>query len=431
MKTRNGVQLSDEQIAAAERIHAFDGRCIVLTGNAGTGKSSVIDALVTRYGSRYRLSATTGRAAMVIGGCTVDSLFCFRRDNWSVREESADYILTNAPRRIVIDEASMIGRSMADVICRLAARYDKTIIAVGDWAQCSPVKDNWPFGSKLFESSEVISLRENHRQSDAQFMSCLNDLRDGDISTETDAIFRSRELHSDVVGDDAVRMFATNADTDSYNEQRLYATAYQTKHRPVEMMSKIFDRRPRRSGLPEWLQRRILEDSGLAHDLPVLPSARVMLVRNSENLESYVNGDVGVVEDIQFEIDGVTKSWAEVPEEQRRNPTGLTVRLDRLNQSIEVRPIHTALRGGDGLVEFEVVGLPVKLGWACTIHKSQGMTLARAFVDVGSVLRFPPDGRHGIAYVGLSRTRTLDDLTVYGWTRDAIYCDPSVREMVR
>jgi len=465
--TADGIELCAEQIKAAEYIHNCTARCIVLTGYAGSGKSVAIRGLVRRYPLSYRLAATTGRAAMLINGVTVDRLFCFSRENWKVWSWSyLDKIMEQCPRRIVIDEASMVGLKMANLLADLSDQYNKQLILVGDWAQCCPVKDEWPLQSPLFVGAHVLRLTENHRQHDAAYMRALNVLRNGEADAETEALFRTRVRGqlSDDEDEEYVRMYATNAAVDAYNMRRLQILLQLTNDVPARLSISVKDLRRKdvvereRENEPEkmaYRYRAMAEQSGLANNELIGLEARVMLTRNSSADElghlAYVNGDTGYVEDILYRpldqrvVDSADQnpdpdelvSWACLSlserqryDEEHGNPVYVRIRLDRTGGTIMSSCLHSGVCNARGEVEYIVSGFPLRLGWACTIHKSQGASVPKAWVDMESIAMFPRGSRHGLAYVALSRTYTLDGLLLSSWNPDAVECDEDVKTII-
>ncbi len=386
------VQLCAEQQAAFDRIENFTGRVIALTGAAGSGKSTVIRHLLNKGAHDYRMTATTGKAALQVGGVTVDRQFYFSRNNWEVRDESVlNRIMGSCPRRIIIDEASMIGYNMASLIYQVAEDYDRILVLVGDWAQAAPVKDRWPFESNLFSDVEFIKLRENHRQDEADYMHALNQLRRGDLGCG--GFFESRVV--DRPGEGAVILTGTNARAAQYNNIRLKKLVAETGNTTHELFTSMVDY----TGYEQDKLETYAEQSGLAHQLRVCKECRVLITRNTDTA---VNGDTGVLEDIGGSF--------------------LRVRLDR-GGVVYLRRITVDVYGANMKLMAKLTGYPMRLGWASTVHKAQGSTLYRAAVETD--FRFPTR-QHGLMYVALSRTITADGLYLRDWNAGEVYCDSHV-----
>lgn len=451
------VTLSAEQEAAVETACTED-RTLFLTGNAGTGKTTVTNAICDRIAAVK--CATTGAAAINCGGVTVDRMFSINRDTWEIRNPDALYrSMQRVPRTIIIDEGASCGAKMSDLLWRIARDMDKRLILVGDFAQTAPVKDEFAIHSRLFRDAKIIRLRENHRQDDRPFLDALNAVRIGEVNDQARRFFRA--LQAPQPDDDTwVRLYATNARTDAYNQARLQgvngaSTVLTSSYRDLRDHSL----RLRNPLFPGEAARQI-EASRLADGLEVRIGARVMLLRNvyqkdenGEDLENpdvlYVNGDAGII--TQY-LDGggaaFTPGAAAEPfsdgfwgQEEPTNPSApavptepdsIMVLLDRTGEEVRVHRYRHEIV--DPTVSREpigaVVGFPVNLGYAVTIFKAQGQTLHRAYVDIGSILNHPLTSRHGLAYVALSRARNPQGLRLSGWYDEAVYCSPQVRNFL-
>jgi ATP-dependent exoDNAse (exonuclease V) alpha subunit len=106
------------------------------------------------------------------------------------------------------------------------------------------------------------------------------------------------------------------------------------------------------------------------------------------------------------------------------------VRLDRTGTEIEIPNQVFQAYEANGDPIYEITGMPLRLGWAVTIHRAQGLTVDKAFVDVGSIMAMIGESKHGLAYVALSRTRTLQGLQIFGWNDDAVFCAPAIKPWI-
>ena len=419
---------------------------VFLTGQAGSGKSTILKYLGKRI--PLTISATTGAAALNVGGCTVDSLFSINREHWEIRDPNKLFKNMNrCSRDIVIDEASMVGSKMADLLRQAARDTRKRLILVGDMAQASPVKDSFAVHSRLFREAKVIKLMECHRQADAQMLEALNHIRVGNTSLLACELFGARagKMPDD---DTYLRIYATNATTSAYNNRRLAMLDTPS----FTLQATYEDLRPSaiQEAYPMFANQaeKHINDSAMAHNDEFKLGARVILRRNvykPQDAEedaggvSYVNGDAGVIVAV-LGADGkeITEfnhvehdPFSDEPQPEAMVISGIIVHLDRTDDVVVVyqsqQDVHApSQRDPIGAV----VGFPIMLGWSVTIHRCQGMTLHHAYVDMESILHHPHDSRHGLAYVALSRVRSLEGLVISNFIPEAIFCHPDVKAFV-
>jgi ATP-dependent DNA helicase PIF1 len=415
------IVLDPDQEAAVQAILNTNWeKHIILTGRAGAGKSEVIRQAYKRSHGNLSLTATTGRAAMIIGGTTVDRQFCFSRDTWKRYDSSyAERTRQEARPRIVIDEASMIGANMARVLFEIAHDYKKKLILVGDWAQAMPVKDDWAFKTELLAGAEVYKLTQSHRQQDKLYLDALEDIRNGLLTEHAMKVFSSRVQYGEIV-DTSVRLYATNAKADDYNERRIAELFDDLGGDVVFPQSSVIDMRAPQTKTERPLTQlevdRFIDDSKLCHNECIMPGCRVMMTWNDYDGQ-YVNGDTGTLMYLEktFELDRARINPGDragtLPGRiEDKDISTLGVLLDRDAKLVRVSRKGVDAKGPGGKPVAQVVGFPLRRGYAMTIHKSQGSTLDKALVDVQSIMAMPEDSRHGLAYVALSRTKTLEGL---------------------
>ncbi len=430
------IPLCPEQLRAVEIIEHSGVPVIILTGQAGSGKSTIINHL-RKMRNRYTVCATTGKAAMHVDGSTVDSVFCINRTEWKIWSNSyQEKIMREIPDRIIIDEASMIGLNMANLIEEARSTFSKQIILVGDWAQARPVKDEWITGSDLLASHTVIKLMENHRQdTDKPYMDLLNKLRIGNTDEACNTLMRTRE-RGKPDSDADLRLYATNAKVENYNGMRFYGHVNASLCGYVKLNAEFKDERkwttqtktPRNQAFMD----KAIEQSRLANNEPIAIGCRALITVNDPDGQ-FVNGDTGVITGIEGPIPGLQERLRQQPKALiSAHVRYIKVKLDRTEGEVTIYEMIRQVKEPSGdAIQHKIFGFPVVLGYACTIHKAQGMTVNRAWVDLPSIMAFPTqESRHGLAYVALSRTRTLEGLTVSRWVPETVYCDPAIKDLI-
>jgi ATP-dependent DNA helicase PIF1 len=179
----------------------------------------------------------------------------------------------------------------------------------------------------------------------------------------------------------------------------------------------------RKYPLTESQSAKLVSESRMGIGLPIKLGCRLLLTSNSPT-DAYVNGDTGTLVDVQ-------EYTKEDEDRSHKLPFKLIVILDRGGTEVVVYPVKKSIMLDPTMTAQELIGFPCLLGYAQTIHSVQGQTLNKAYVDIPSICEFPTlASRHGLAYVALSRTRTLEGLYLSGWDRAAVYCDPAVSVLV-
>jgi ATP-dependent DNA helicase PIF1 len=425
----------DQRIALA-RIN--EGRNVFLTGAAGTGKSSVtVEAIRRRLGDRsLKVCATTGVAALnlrdklhAMFGEHVDTSTIYRWsgiglgpkpgqpfDEYLSYMRGRGFSWQGACRRIrgtrtlIIDEVSMLpGRVLefVDYVCRAVREDDRPfggiqVIAVGDFLQLPPVAKtglyDWAFQSPCWAAMDFssVSLRTVHRQDDPDFISILNQFREGTVTKAGAGILKRRVAM--FPSSRILRLFTHNTQVDKWNAYQLGA---------LDGNEYTFDAQGEGPAAEvEWLQKNLVTPTRLI----IKQGARVMVTANLRDASQQdallaANGDIGTV-----------MGWS--------NLVGvIRVRLDN-GREIDVEPheweYDPTAEGDTGtFTQF-----PLRLAWACTIHKSQGLTLDSALVDIRAA-REP-----GQAYVAISRVKSLAGLHLKDWFQ-GMFISPQAKEFHR
>lgn len=391
------------------------GRNVYITGAAGSGKTHVLNEYIQYLKERgvvTAVTASTGIAATHINGMTIHS--------WSgigIKDDLSEFeidLLTqkeylfkryDKTRVLIIDEISMLHPRMFDALDRLARAMKGNnspfggmqVVLSGDFFQLPPItrgreETMYVDSSEAWRAMDirVCYLQEQYRQDDMTLERILSEIRGGAISTQTQEIFEEMNGMKRKMKVKPTRLYTHNMDVDAVNETELdklenevYEFSMVTRGRANLVTSLV------KSILaPELL--RLKED------------AVVMFVKNNYE-EGYVNGTLGKV--VGFEDDmPVVETFS-----------GKKIYVTHTKWEVE----------DDGKVIASAEQLPLRLAWAITVHKSQGMSLDAAEIDLSR--SFIP----GQGYVALSRLRNLEGLTLLGLNSMALSVDPYVLELNR
>lgn len=386
------------------------GKNVYLTGAAGSGKTHVLNEYISYIKERgipIAVTASTGIAATHLGGVTLHSWSGIGvRDTLSEGEiealEQKEYLWKRFEKTkiLIIDEVSMLSPRLFDTVervCRTMKRNDKSfggmqIVLAGDFFQLPPITrggatTEFIHISEAWKSSDirVCYLEEQFRHRDDTLENLLNEIRSGAVSSRTKEILMSlgkKERNENML---PTRLYTHNADVDAENEIELEKLSGEEKK--YEMRAKG------KSHLVETLKKNILAPEILR----LKKNAAVMFVKN--NFESgYSNGTLGTVED--FDDD-----------------TPIVRTFD--GRAIAVSSVEWEIKEDEKTLAL-VSQLPLRLAWAITIHKSQGMSMDAAEIDLSR--SFVP----GQGYVALSRLRSLDGLYLRGMNDMALAVHPDV-----
>lgn len=399
------------------------GKNVFLTGPAGSGKTHVINAYVKYLKSHavdVAVTASTGIAATHIGGQTIHS--------WSglgVKDTLTDYDIETLMERqylykrfektkvLIIDEVSMLHHFRLDMIewiCRQMKRNESPfggmqIILCGDFFQLppvsrrrfdgenfiEPVESEFAFKAESFLNSKftICYLSEQHRQKDNSYLTILNQIRQNKVTQKTVDLLKSRLNADPETGNVTTRLYTHNIDVDEINKKHLGLIT--ADERVYRMTSK---------GAPSLVES--LKKSCLSPEVLVLKKgARVMFTKNQPE-GGYVNGTLGIVKDFNSFGDPVIET-----------NNGMSFFVSPQSWKIEE----------EGKVKAEIEQLPLRLAWAITVHKSQGMSLDAMEVDLSKSFV------KGMGYVALSRVRSLDGMKLLGFNDMSLEVDMEVLEM--
>lgn len=382
------------------------GHNVFITGAAGSGKTHLLNQYIKYLrdnGAEVGITASTGIAATHIGGMTIHA--------WSgigVRDRLTEYDLDDLDSRsylrkrietakvLIIDEISMLHHFRLDMIeqaIRTLKRRDEPfgglqVILCGDFFQLPPVARigespaRFSYHSDTWRNMNLkyCYLEEQFRQSDSEYLQILNAVRGNSVSNKVVELLKTRLNKKTEIKVEPTRLYSHNANVDAENEREL-----------AKIKGEVFEYQMQTRGrdkLVETLKKSCLAPATLR----LKAGARVMFVKNNYE-KGFVNGTLGIVAGLS-EYGGV----------RVRVANGRVIEAPRVKWLIE--------DGGRILAELEQY--PLRLAWAITIHKSQGMSLDAADIDLsGSFER-------GMGYVALSRVRSLNGLSLLGLNNMAL-----------
>lgn len=405
------------------------GANVFLTGEPGAGKTHTINqyiAYLRDYGIEPSVTASTGIAATHIGGVTIHSwsgigiksaLSRYDLDKLSTSEYLCKRI--KATKVLIIDEVSMLSSatlSMVDLVCKELRQSalpfgGLQVIFVGDFFQLPPIVSrdaprsapqelfsdeyastttNFAYNSRAWQEARpiVCYLSEQHRHSDGDLTALLSAIRSNDIDEWHTEILESRKITLETIPKDVPKLYTHNFNVDTMNEKMLG-----TIKNPITTFAMTSKGK---ESMVATIKKGCLSPEKL--DLKI--GAEVMFTKNSPR-DGFVNGSLGTVTD--FASSGY-------PLVELRDGT-----------QIEVLPMDWTIEE-NGVVKAKVTQLPLRLAWAITVHKSQGMSMDGAVMDLSSVFEY------GQGYVALSRVRKLEGLHILGWNAQALAVNPEVVE---
>ncbi|MBW3569054.1 HRDC domain-containing protein [Candidatus Parcubacteria bacterium] len=389
------------------------GKSVFLTGPAGSGKTHVLNRYIKdlkRQKKQVAITASTGIAATHINGTTIHS--------WSglgIREELSSrdraWLLSNsrlnkrynATDVLIIDEVSMLHGKRLDMIneaCKLLRSNPEPfggmqLILTGDLFQLPPVnrdgnQEDFVHSSDAWKELEptICYLAEQHRQRGGELLDTLEAMRKNDLRRKHLNYLQGRlniKPADDLI---LTRLYAHNLEVGQINDEQLARLPGETHTYTMETKG--------RKKFIEQLQKSVLAPEVL--ELKI--DAEVMFVANNFNAK-FANGTRGKVVDFDKE-------------------TGLpVVQLQRSKRRITVEQ-HSWSREEDGKIRASVSQLPLRLAWAITIHKSQGMSLDSALIDLSRSFTY------GMGYVALSRVRSIEGLFLTGLNAMALKLHPEI-----
>lgn len=388
------------------------GGNIFLTGAPGAGKTYVLNQYLDylkKFGISAAITAPTGIAASHIGGQTIHSFF-----GLGIKDSLSQYDIENLTEKkylwdnmkdlkvLVIDEVSMLSPEIFESIDQILKTFKFSqeafggvqVILVGDFFQLPPIarsktEKRFIFQSDIWSSLalQTCYLSSSHRQEDDIFLGILNEIRNGSVSEDSMNHFRARYRKQPENLNHITKLYTHNMDVDRINKQEL-----------LKIDGPIKKYTAHSTGAKKWVER-VFGSSLVLPELEIKLGALVFFIKNNYE-KGYINGTLGTV--IDFDSFGA-------PIVQTKE--GKEIKAERLEWNYT---------NSDGKTMATIKQIPLRLAWAITIHKSQGMTLDAAEIDLTNA--FEP----GQGYVALSRIKSLSGLKLMGLGPMALSIDDAV-----
>ena len=407
----------NHELNIAEDFVQYTGSHIFLTGKAGTGKTTFLHKLKEYTAKRMIITAPTGVAAINAGGVTLHSFFQLPFGPFIPGSEAHEqsrqrlFRFSKEKKRIiksldllVIDEISMVRADLLDSVDAVLRRHRRNdqpfggvqLLMIGDLHQLSPVakQDEWQLLKQYYESiyffsshaldpaaMVTIELKHIYRQSDARFIQLLNRVRDNRLEAASIGELNRRYIKNFTPEKNQgyITLTTHNNNADTINNGRLSALRGKKYCFDAEVSGDF----------PEHTYPT-------PFTLVLKVGAQVMFLRNDTSIEKrYYNGKIGKIKTITGRQICIT-----CPGESE----------DIAVEAVEWENIKYKVDKENKEIQEDIVGkfnqFPLKLAWAITIHKSQGLTFEKAVIDAESAFA------HGQVYVALSRCKTLEGMVL-------------------
>ena len=387
------------------------GKNVFLTGSAGTGKTYILNQYIKYLKDRNihtAITASTGIAATHINGNTIHSWAGIGiKESLSLQDlknmRKKKYLVNNLEdvEVLIIDEISMLHGKQLGLVNQVLQYFKQTpeafggiqIVLCGDFFQLPPIgndeernRDKFAFMHPSWVDAKfaICYLTKQYRQQNNALTTILNEIRNNNISAKSLQLLDEAQ-HTNLDTEEPItRLFTHNVDVDRLNNE--YLQALSSKHKTFKAFTKGNEK------LVEALKKSVQANETLA----LKKGAKVMFVKNNPD-KGYINGTVGSL--LNFDEDGKP-----------------IVKL-KSGKTIKAEPEKWEVLddAGKSLAAYEQV--PLRLAWAITIHKSQGMTLSEAEIDLGKTFE------KGQGYVALSRLTDLSGLRLTNFNDTALAVD--------
>ena len=409
----------DKQIAYDNIV---EGKNVFVTGVAGTGKSYLLKHIIDSSGLEIKVTATTGIAAVNVRGQTIHSFA-----GVGLARGTKEYVLSQIKKKglerikkcrtLVIDEISMMSDDLfikLDYCFReVRGRNDPfggvQLIVFGDFLQLPPVRKGdstvnpdesnyrklFCFETELWKECNFVAveLTKVYRQSEQDFVDLLNNVRTGNCTDQDLATLERAKYDASRVPEEIkpVVLTATNARCDKINDDQLSKIKGKPKRYKVQICG------------PEWKTKSLIRDAKIAENLELKKGTQVILTVNEDQERGLVNGSTGVVTGFRKNGNPVVKFTNGRKEEIVQHKW----------EAVEYDPDSGVL-----VPVAEVYQIPLRLAWAITIHKSQGMTIPYVYAEMHNIFT------EAQVYVALSRAKDLNGLFIAGFDRKKIKVNP-------
>lgn len=409
-------------------------RNLFLTGKAGTGKTTFLHRIKEECLKRMVIVAPTGVAAINAKGVTIHSFFQLpfgpilpntSQQNSTIqrRFNKTKINIIRSLDMVVIDEVSMVRADVLDGIDEVLRRYkDRNkpfggaqLLMIGDVQQLSPVvrQNEWSllqqhyatpyfFSSKVFAEANVVSVELKHiyRQQNEDFIRILNEIRDDKLSDQSARILNKQYQpdFSPSKEDGYITLTTHNNRAKAINEKELG----KIKSRTHIYSAKFWG---------NFSENNYPNDE----NLELKKGAQVMFIKNDSSIEKrYYNGKIGTIISLMNDKVTVDCGKGDVIETVPETWDNIKYSLDSTSQEISEK------------VEGAFTQMPLRLAWAITIHKSQGLTFEKAIIDAESSFA------HGQAYVALSRCKSLEGVVLKSpIKKESIISDNTVKSFTK
>ena len=385
------------------------GDNVFLTGSAGAGKTYVLNQYIQYLKARkipVSITASTGIAATHLQGTTIHAWSGIGiKDSLSSRQlkelKDKKYLKKHIEKTkvLIIDEISMLHRRQFDLVNEVLQYFrenDKPfggiqVVLCGDFFQLPPIgssgeinRDKFCFMSQswLNANLSICYLTDQYRQTEGELNNILNEIRSGMVTDRSISILSNSK--ESIAIEEPTKLYTHNLDVDRINSTQIAAIKGRKKSFKAKIKGNL--------KLAESIKRSIMAPESLV----LKKDAKVMFVKNNYE-KGYLNGSLGTI--INYNDDG--------------NP------VVRLNNGYEItaEPEDWRIEDETGKLLVSYVQVPLRLAWAITVHKSQGMTLDGAVMDLSKTFE------KGQGYVALSRVKGLEGLQLMGFNQTALEVD--------